>query len=77
MDIDDFIERFEDAVEGLEPGTLGADSRYRDLETWDSLAVLTVIAMVDAEYGVSLRAEDFQNNPTLRELADAVGSRAP
>ena len=27
---------------------------------WDSLAVLSVIAMLDADYGINLRAGDFE-----------------
>ena len=55
-------------------GILEVD-RYREEPTisshfaqWDSLAVLSVIAMLDANYGVNLRAADLQAAVNRREL---------
>ena len=42
---------------------------------WDSLSVLSVIAMLDASYGVNLRAADFGTIKTAGELWALVQSR--
>ena len=42
---------------------------------WDSLSVLSVIAMLDASYGVNLRAADFGPVKTVGELWELVRSR--
>ena len=42
---------------------------------WDSLSVLSVIAMLDASYGVNLRAADFGPVKTAGELWNLVQSR--
>ena len=42
---------------------------------WDSLAVLSVIAMLDANYGVNLRAADFAPLNSVGELWNLVQSR--
>ena len=42
---------------------------------WDSLSVLSVIAMLDASYGVNLRAADFGPVKTVGELWSLVQSR--
>jgi len=42
---------------------------------WDSLSVLSVIAMLDASYGVNLRAADFGTIKTAGELWNLVQSR--
>jgi len=42
---------------------------------WDSLSVLSVIAMLDASYGVNLRAADFGPIKTVGELWNLVQSR--
>ncbi len=68
MSLEKFVEDFEEAVEDVEPGSLTALTKYRELEAWDSLAVLTVIAMVDAEYDVRLKAEMLKANDTLEAL---------
>lgn len=68
MSLEKFIEDFEEAVEDIEPGSLTAATKYRELKVWDSLAVLTVIAMVDAEYDVRLKADTLKNCETLEAL---------
>ena len=75
MSLAKFIEDFEEAVEDIEPGSLTAATKYRELKVWDSLAVLTVIAMVDAEYDVRLKADTLKNCETLKALfAQVSGS---
>jgi acyl carrier protein len=42
---------------------------------WDSLTVLSVIAMLDADYGINLRAADFQEISTASDLWRLVEAR--
>ena len=42
---------------------------------WDSLSVLSVIAMLDASYGVNLRATDFGPIKSVGDLWALVQSR--
>lgn len=42
---------------------------------WDSLSVLSVIAMLDADYQVNLKATDFQQVKTAGELWTLVQSK--
>ena len=46
-----------------------------DFPEWDSLAVLSVIAMLDANYGVNLTAMEIRNLKTAEEIANAVARR--
>ena len=74
MSIENFIEDFEEAVEDIEPGSLTAVTKFRELGAWDSLAVLTVIAMVDAEYDVRLKADALKSCETLEALFAQVSA---
>lgn len=74
MSLETFIENFEEAVEDIEPGSLSGATEFRSLEAWDSLAVLTVTAMVDLEYDVRFKAETFKNCDTLEALYAAVNA---
>lgn len=76
MDVQNFIVNFEEAIEDLDPGTVTPGTRFRELEQWDSLAVLTVTAMVDSEYGARVRADDLKGCDTVAELFELVNSRA-
>jgi acyl carrier protein len=76
MSLEKFIEDFEEAVEDIEAGSLSGETKYRELEEWDSLAVLTVIAMVDAEYDVQLKADALKSCDTLEALHVLISSSA-
>lgn len=75
MDLDTFIRNFEEAVEDVELGSLGAETVFRSLEQWDSLAVLTVIAMVDAEYDLRLKAKELKQVATLADLYELLAAK--
>lgn len=76
MNIEAFINEFEESIEGLEPGTVRPETVLRDLPQWDSLAVLTTLAMVDAEYDVSLTANELAEQRTMQELFDFVREKS-
>ncbi len=75
MELDTFIKNLEEAIEDVEVGTLTAQTRFKDLKSWDSLAVLTVTDTIDIEYGVVLRKPDFESADTLVELFELVQTK--
>jgi acyl carrier protein len=46
-----------------------------DFPAWDSLAVLSVIAMLGEDYGINATAMELQNWKTAKEIADQIASR--
>ncbi|KAB2908687.1 MAG: acyl carrier protein [Ignavibacteriales bacterium] len=73
MDIQQFTRYFESAVEGVPPGTLTPASRFRDeIPGWDSLAALAVLAMIDAEFDVTIKANDFIACTSIEEVFKLV-----
>lgn len=52
-----------------------SDSVLRDFENWDSLTVLSITAMIDSDYGVTLNNADLRKMETVKELADFVTER--
>jgi len=73
--VDRFVRNFEDAVEGVEPGSLNPDTEFTTLEEWDSLAALSVLAMVDAEYETEISGNELRKAKTLRDLFSIVQSK--
>lgn len=59
----------------LEVDSLQESDSFKAFPQWDSLAVLSVIAMLDADYQVNLKAADFQQAKTVGELWALVQSR--
>lgn len=61
----------------LEETALQPGDELQSFPQWDSLSVLSVIAMVDASYGVNLRAADLQQACTVGDLWTLVQSKMP
>ena len=54
------MEQFlEQLIEVLERDAIDATDEFRDYEEWDSLAYLSVIAMIDDNYDIVIPAEEF------------------
>jgi acyl carrier protein len=76
MSIETFIEKFAFAIEE-DPAALTAQTEYKQLPHWDSLNALSVIAMADADYGVTLSGQTINDARTIADLWKAVSGKAP
>ncbi|MEN6431740.1 MAG: acyl carrier protein [Smithella sp.] len=59
----------------LEVDAVQPDDVLADFETWDSLTVLSVIAIIDEYYGVNLISEDLKGVNTVKDLANLIVSQ--
>jgi acyl carrier protein len=75
MTIELFIEHFAAQLEDTDPATITPETVFRDIEEWDSLMALSLIAMADEEYQVKLTGEDIRTSKTVAELFDKVKSK--
>jgi acyl carrier protein len=67
-----FLERMAEVLE-LDEAT--AETVLRDCEVWDSLTALSIVAMIDKHYGVTITADDLRNSITAGDLQRIVESR--
>lgn len=51
------------------------DMDFTELDTCDSLGILSIVAMVDKEYGVTITAQDFINIRTAKDLESLIASK--
>ena len=72
MDLTKFIENFQEQFDDTPPEEIKQDTVYEELEEWSSLIALSVIAMVDEEYGVSIGAKEIVESITVEGLFEAV-----
>ena len=68
MEINEFIEKFAEVVEVEDASALNADTKFRDLDEWSSLAGLSVITMFDEDVNVELTVADFIQAVTVGDL---------
>ena len=59
----------------LETDEVKPESILREFEIWDSLTILTILAMADASYGVSMTADDLKPISTAGQLADYIAAK--
>lgn len=76
MSLGKFIAAFEATVEDVERGSLHAGTEFKSIQSWDSLAVLTVTDMVEMEFRVLLRKDDYTASANLGELYATICSKA-
>lgn len=72
MEITDFIKNFAEQFEDTDFSVFTSDTNFRELEEWSSLMALSIIAMVDEEYDVQLKADEMRKTNTIQELFDLV-----
>jgi acyl carrier protein len=74
MKIEKFVTDIAEALE-MDSAQLSAETEYKELANWDSLAALSVIAMTDENYNVSIGGDDIEKSRTVNELWDLVSKR--
>ncbi|MDR0605452.1 MAG: acyl carrier protein [Bacteroidales bacterium] len=70
--MDNFIEQI---AEILEVDTVTTNDVLTEFEAWDSLAVLSIIALADEYYGVTLSAAEVRNAKTVGGVKDIIESK--
>ncbi len=69
--MENFIEKFAEAVD-VDNECLTLKTEFRKLDEWDSLAYLSVIAMIDEEYNCQIESVVFKQLNTLNDIAEYI-----
>lgn len=72
MDIKEFINNFAEQFDDLDVSVLTPETEFKQLEDWNSLVALSVIAMIDEEYDVTIKGDDIRNSKTIEDLFNTV-----
>lgn len=75
MELNDFIKNFALQFDDTEVSEFKAETKFREIDEWSSLTALSVIAMADEEYGVSIKGDDIRNSETINDLYMIVCSK--
>ena len=68
MEMKEFIEKIAEAIEVEDVSVLSADTKFRDLDEWSSLAGLSVITMFDDDFDTELTVAEFRQAVTIGDL---------
>ncbi len=75
MELKDFVQNFADQFDETDASVFTPETKFRELDEWSSLIALSVIAMVDEEYEVTLKGDDIRGANTIEELFNTVKSK--
>ncbi len=75
MELKDFIENFAAQFDDTDASEIKAETVFKELDEWSSLIALSVIAMADEEYEVTLKGDDIRNANTVEDLFNTVKSK--
>ena len=76
MEIKEFVEKFAEQFDETDASVFTPETKFRELDEWSSLLALSIIAMVDDEYDVTLKGDDIRNSETIEDLFNLVKSKA-
>ena len=77
MDIKEFIENFADQFDDTDISEIKPETVMRDLDEWSSMIGLSLLNMVDNEYGVQLTFDELKHAITVQNLFDIVEKKKP
>ena len=74
--LEEFVELFAEQFDETDASEIQASTVFHDLDEYSSLIALSIIAMVDEEYDVTLKGDDKRSAVTIEDLFNIVKSKA-
>lgn len=60
----------------MESDMIKAEDNFRNYENYSSLTELSILAMLDSEFGVEIEMKEFNRYSTVEDLIQLVASRS-
>ncbi len=75
MEIKEFIEKFAEQFDDTDASAFTPATKFKELDEWSSLIALSIIAMADEEYDVTLKGDDIRNATSVEDLFNTVKAK--
>ena len=75
MKLEEFVQLFSEQFDDTSADTFTTTTEYKTLEEWGSLVALSVISMIDDEFGKRITGADLRNCVTIEELYNLIQSK--
>lgn len=76
MQRDQFLKSVKELFEITPDSELNRKCKFKELEEWDSLLALEIIAKLDEEYDVELDGDDIRTANTLDDLFELAKAKS-
>ena len=75
MEIKEFIQNFAEQFDETDINEFTPETVFHELEEYSSLIALSIIAMINEEYDVTLKGNDMSSAVTIEDLFNIVKSK--
>lgn len=75
MELNEFVAHFAEQFEETEASVFTPQTVFHELDEYSSLIALSIIAMVDEEYDVTIKGNDMRAAVTIEDLYNIVKSK--
>ena len=75
MEITEFITNFADQFEDTDPEEITAETKFHDMEEWDSLIALAVLNMTEKKYGKKITFDEMKACVTVENLFNVIAAK--
>lgn len=75
MKLEEFVKSFADLFEDTDPSEIVAETDFRELDEWDSLMVLSVIAFVKTNCKKDVTGKEIRSCSNVEELYNLVENK--
>lgn len=75
MELKDFVANFADQFEDTDPDEITAETKFHDLDEWDSLIALAVLNMTEKKMGKKITFDDMKKCVTIENLYNVILSK--
>lgn len=76
MELNEFIQNFADQFDETDASVFKAETVFHDLDEWSSLIALSIIAMIDEEYDITIKGDEMRAAVTIEDLFNIVKAKA-
>ena len=73
--MNEFITNFYEILDDMEAVEINKNTDFKNLDEWDSMTTLMLIAMVDEKYEKQINGTDIKESLTLKDLYDRIESK--
>lgn len=75
MEMNKFVDLFAEQFDNTPRDSFAPQTKFKELDEWDSLTTLSVIAMVDEEFGIKITGADIRAAETIEDLYNRVTTK--
>lgn len=76
MELQEFVQNFANQFDETDAEMFTPETKFRDLEEWSSIIGLSIILMVDEEYGITIGADEMKKAETIEDLFNVIQAKA-